>query len=230
MNRELFIIAAGKSSRFGNKPKILTKISNDFTVLDNMIEKLNPFFNKINLCIDLRYFPLDYLNNFKKSNIIVTIGGYGELYTIIDCINRSNKNLKDMYIIWSDSIIVDNRFIKDFLNNDDLTQSYSCAVSLDNNPYAYFNVNNKNIVQQSFFNKDLKISKGLHDQSLFRLRKKTLEKEFNLFKMIKKDEYKLLDFFTFNKKCKAIEVSSNCIYSFNTIQNFEDIWRQLNNA
>lgn len=238
MNSALLIVAAGKSSRFGGYPKALCMLKDEMNV-DNTIKYARKVFDEIYLGLNVETVNSFDLNVDAKILSITT--GQGDAMSLLKLtrlVKKDNPNLERLFVCWGDAFFVDETtFIqfKEKIENDE----WSVACSIDEKPYAWFDVDSNNYIIKSHFKKtDGEIDKGIHDQSLFCFDLNTLEEylmDYKDYLGLNSEDYdpnetkevRLLDIFNYhyelNKPVKAIIIDANKILSFNTKEELDKI-------
>ena len=232
MKKVLLIVAAGKSSRFGGYPKAFCMMGNKMNV-ENTIEKAKGIFDEI--YVGLNVETVEKYRDLKLDAQVLKINtGQGDsmsMLKLIRLIKEDNKDLNRIYVCWGDAFFVDEQPFEQFsfqVKNDD----FYVACSIDEKPYAWFDVDgNDNIVASHFKKTDGEIDKGVHDQSLFCFNiDKYIEyiTQFREYLGVKSEDYnpdeekevKVLDLFTYLYKkginVKTVLINKNKVLSFNT--------------
>lgn len=233
----LLILAGGKSTRFSNKPKVLTEIQPNLTNLENTVNKAKKYYDKIILALEENEYKKINLK-FDGIDIIPVIGGYGDGYSLLkalETIHYEHPEYTRINLIWGDAVVkTEMPFIQ--FNNGELSDiiNYSVAVSNDKEPYAWFETDNNRIIKSHFKKIDGIINNGIHDQSLFAMDILTALNdliEYTTIIDIHKEEMKLLYFFEFiktkGKYCYCVNIDSGNVLSFNTEDELNKIRKVL---
>jgi len=200
------IIVAGINTRFNNNfPKCLININDNKTVLEDIIDKILPFANKIFICCNNYY--KDYFLKFDKNhnnikfvyyNSVDNLQNYpkGNGETIYQLLN--NEILTDkIFIMWGD-IIISNETIISEMYNLQFDNDFLIPAIYEKTPYAYLITNDNNTVNDIKYYQYEPIDYGFHDQSIF--------------------------------LCNTCILKDNLILKDNTENFFLDIIKQLNNV
>ena len=239
MNSALLIVAAGKSSRFGGYPKALCNVGSKMNV-ENTIEYASKVFDSIYLGLNVE--TVAKYSDLKINGKILSIEtGQGDALSLIKLVRlvlQDNANIDKLFVCWGDAFFVDELPFVELMNqiNDN---DYYVACSVDEKPYAWFDVDEDNNVISSHFKKiDGEIEEGIHDQSLFCFSPNELMKyidEYRLSIGVMSEDYdenepkevKLLDLFNYlykiDKPVKVALISKNKVLSFNTTEELDKI-------
>lgn len=226
MHNILIIMSAGKNSRFDGMNKIFADI-NGKTNIQNTYDNAKEIFDEIYLAIDPRYF-IEYDNVPNDIKILETIGGYGELYSIYYVLQKLPYDENNIITIcWGDAIFNSNKPFIELLENYSDDDIY-VAVSVDKEPYAWFDVQNDYIIKSHFRKDDGIIDAGIHDQSLFGFKRSVLESMEKYISILTNGEYKTLKYFewlitTIYKPAKICYITKNNVFSFNTKEELKRI-------
>ena len=239
MKNVLLIVAAGKSSRFGGYPKAFCMMGNRMNV-ENTIEKAKSVFDDIYVGLNIETVE-QYKDLRLDAHILKINTGQGDSMSIlklIRLIREEDKDLDKIYVCWGDAFFVNEQPFEQFscqIRNDD----FYVACSIDEKPYAWFDVDGDgNIIASHFKKNDGEIDKGIHDQSLFVFKPLKLMEYIETYKEhlgIKNEDYdpeetkevKLLDLFTYlygiGLPVKTILIDKNKVLSFNTREELDRI-------
>ena len=239
MKKVLLIVAAGKSSRFGGYPKAFCMMGNRMNV-ENTIEKAKSVFDDIYVGLNIE--TVEQYKDLKLDAHILKINtGQGDsmsMLKLIRLIREENRDLDRIYVCWGDAFFVDEQPFEQFsfqIKNDD----FYVACSIDERPYAWFDVDGSdNIITSHFKKNDGEIEKGIHDQSLFCFNiDKYIEyiTEFREYLGVQSEDYdpdepkevKVLDLFTYLYKkgvgVKTVLINRDKVLSFNTREELDKI-------
>lgn len=235
-NSALLIVAAGKSSRFGGYPKALCNIG-DMTNVENTIALASNYFENIYLGLNVET-KTDINVQAKILRIETGQGDSLSLLRLIRLIKQENKNIDKLFVCWGDAYFSNNKPFEQFSSQINENDNLYVACSNDNNPYAWFDVDDSGyIIKSHFKSKDGDVAIGIHDQSLFCFKLDVIEKYINEYReyigLISEDynpnetkEAKLLDIFTYlNSKepVKTIIIDKDNVLSFNTKEELDKI-------
>lgn len=244
--RILLIVAAGKSSRFGGFPKAFCQVGNN-TVIENTISRATPYFDRIYVGVNRTIFD-EYKGKVKGCTLFSIITGQGDAHSLLKCMkyikeseDQVNEDV-DLFFCWGDAFFANSKPFEQFCGNKRLSK-VEVACSLDTNPYAWFDIEDDEIVKSHFAKDEGGISSGLHDQSLFRMDLNYGLEYLNQYREslgipmdndereADKNEMKLLKSFEFladkyNTKAKAVIVDAGNIVSFNTKEELDVVVRR----
>ena len=243
-NMVLLILASGKSTRFGGYPKAFCKING----IPNVIRTSSfakDIFSDIYLAVNCETYKTMNIE-LEGVQIFPIVTGNGDADSIYKCLLKMKDMHEDDYIVicWGDAVFVDSTPFNEIIKAEDkLDESYIVVgCSLDENPYAWFDIKDDDICNSHFKSNGEQINSGLHDQSIFiskidilfeyldyyRRESGLNEEDLNIYNPNKK-EIKLLESFTFFYKkakhfnAKYCEITKNKVYSFNTLSELEKI-------
>ena len=232
----LLIVAAGKSSRFGGYPKALCNVG-DMSNAENTIGLAKEVFENIYLGLNVET-KCDINFDAKVLRVETGQGDSLSLLRLIRQVKVDNPSIKNIFVCWGDAYFVSSKpFVEISSQINDADKLY-VACSIDNNPYAWFDVDeNGYIVKSHFKSKDGDIEKGIHDQSLFCFDVETIEKYINEYKNyigLESEDYnpndsreaKLLDIFTYLtniEPVKTLIIEKDNVLSFNTREELDKI-------
>ena len=239
MKNVLLIVAAGKSSRFGGYPKALCMLKDTMNV-DNTVKYARRFFDEVYLGLNVE--TVKKFSDLKTDARILSIEtGQGDslsLLKMIRLIREEDKELQKIYVCWGDAFFVDEKPFTQFAEKIEDKQFY-VACSIDEKPYAWFDVDEDDNVVRSHFKKiDGEIEKGIHDQSLFCFDIDAYIRYINEYKdsigLLSEDydenetkEAKLLDLFIYlyehGNPVKSVLIDKNRVLSFNTREELDKI-------
>lgn len=227
-NSALLIVAAGKSSRFGGFPKALCQIGNQ-TNVENTIGLAKGIFGDVYLGLNVET-KTDVELDCKLLRIETGQGDSLSLLKLIRLVMKDNKNIERLFVCWGDAYFRNSKPFEQFaLQIEDNKLCVAC--SLDEHPYAWFDIDEKgNIIKSHFKKSDGDVEKGMHDQSLFCFEPELISdyiEEYRLSIGIKninydpneKKESKLLDVFTYlayKDPVKTVLIDKENVLSFNT--------------
>ena len=234
-NSALLIVAAGKSSRFGGYPKALCNIGNQ-TNVENTISLAKDYFSEIYLGLNVETHT-DLKLDAKVLKIETGQGDSLSLIRLIRLVMQDNKSIKRLFVCWGDAYFASNKPFDEFTSLVNEKDSLYVACSIDEKPYAWFDVDDDNYIVKSHFKKnDGEIEIGIHDQSLFCFEPNKMMNyidEYRNYLGIEEDynpneskEAKLLDIFTYlNRKdpVKAVIITKDNVLSFNTKEELDKI-------
>ena len=239
MKKVLLIVAAGKSSRFGGYPKAFCILGNKMNV-ENTIEKASECFDEIYVGLNEETVA-NYPNLKLNAHVLSITTGQGEAMSILKLIRlvkKENEDLDKIYICWGDAFFVDELPFEQFMSQIK-SDDFNVACSIDEKPYAWFDVDGNDYIISSHFKKeDGEIEKGIHDQSLFCFNIENFIKYITDYRLSiginnedydpnEKKEVKTLDLFTYLYKngvgVKTILIDKNKVLSFNTKEELDKI-------
>jgi len=157
--KNLYIMSAGKSTRFNSKPKILETYNMNKRIFNKYFDNVfivtnKEIYNKINV--------LD-------ANFIVMDLGYGSGYDVATLLNKQ----KQIYVCWSDVFFSEDNII-DILKYRDTPEQNIMCITYKTNPYINI-VTQDDIIVEYLYNSE----KGYQDTSIFYINDiKYAEKEF----------------------------------------------------
>lgn len=253
MKRILIFVASGFSTRMGGFPKALSTIKgksvienaivlaksyyDDIYIINN--PKTRPAFAKE---IEDKQLPA------KVREIITGKGDAESVLKSLQLVENEIGETFDATFCWGDAYFVSNIPFSIITNYEqDITQIPSIIVgcSIDQDPYAYFDIITQNgdfshpyIIKSYFKKKDGSVSVGIHDQCVFRCFSKTFldclaeyRKELGYngvdYNLSPTNEMGLLHSFTFfskiNKHAKVTFIPQKNVFSFNTVEELEQI-------
>ena len=239
MKKILLIVAAGKSSRFGGYPKAFC-ILGERTNVENTIDKAKDIFDEIYVGLNIETVESNPDLNLGAKVLTINTGqGEGmSMLKLIRLVKEEQKDTDKIYVCWGDAFFVDSLPFQQFINKitDD---DFYVACSIDEKPYAWFDIDeNNNIVASHFKKNDGEIPEGIHDQSLFCFdMNKFIEyiTEYREYLGIESEDYnpdepkevKTLDLFTYLYSkgigVKTILIDKNKVLSFNTKEELDKI-------
>lgn len=245
--RILLIVAAGKSSRFGGFPKAFCQVGNT-TVIENTIAKATPYFDKIYVGVNRTIFG-EYKDKVKGCTLFSIVTGQGDAHSLLKCMNYIKECVDqvnddvDLFFCWGDAYFASSKPFEQFCVNKRVSE-IEVACALDTNPYAWFDVEDNEIVRAHFAKDEGEIPSGLHDQSLFRMDLDFGLEYLNQFRKsmgipmnndereADKNEMKLLKFFEFlanryDIKVRVASIDSGNIISFNTKEELDEVIRRF---
>lgn len=237
----LLIVASGKSSRFGGFPKAFCQIGNKLNI-QNTIDIAKNYYDIIYVGVNKGTYD-KYGDALKDCVPFWIKTGQGDAHSILKCmyhIKGIDTDIDRISICWGDAIFVDATPFKVINSNiaDDLVK---VLCSIDKNPYAWFDVDDRDAILKSHFAKNQQpIEEGIHDQSLFDCDFDYLLMYLNKYReslCIPMDndednsdinEMKFLYFFEFLinndfEPAKCVYVKPGKVFSFNTQEELEEI-------
>lgn len=247
MSIPLLIVASGKSSRFGGFPKAFSKVLNEKNV-ERTIRIAEPYFSHIYLAVNEETYE-EYKDISINGKMFSIITGQGDAHSLLRCLNYINtlEAGKNIAVCWGDAVFVNDLPFRQLLCEanrigNDTPALVACAN--DENPYAWFQVDGKRIVNSFFASVNMPVNYGLHDQSLFLLNTDLMISYLEMFRKhlgINVDasgnstdskEMKLLYSFRFFYQqglmpAEYVLVDSGNVLSFNTQEELEAIERLL---
>ncbi len=230
-----FIICAGRQSRFKSEiPKALMKVDG-VSLLDMNIEAMSPFCDKVFVVCSFqneKYFNVD--------NKIVVESGKGSG----DCVWQALEIVKPKpgdkcFVMWGDSLQRKEIF-ESLSKNYDKINLIPCVY--EEKPYVQIKQigNGRVVARFSKFNEE--ITAGFHDLSVFYfdavdllehlrlLREKLLDKNGNYVHK-HGDEMEFLDVLNETDiKADILEFKTYEDFSFNTVEQFEDLLKKIQKA
>ena len=234
----LLIVASGKSSRFGGFPKAFCQIG-EITNAENTIEKSREIIDKVYIGVNRTVYTQfhDRINGCEMFSIKT---GQGDAHSMLKCINyikSKEKHVDKLLACWGYAVFASAKPFKEILKADG---KVNVACSQDENPYAWFDIDeNHYIVKSHFAKEEGPISLGMHDQSIFSFdldfaidyldsyRKSLGIPEENDEAKSDINEMKLLYSFEYlqqnGEPASCIEITKNQVLSFNTQEELEKI-------
>jgi len=225
--KNILIMAAGKSSRFG-KAKCLTKIGKT-TVLENLIKLAKSSRNRVIVVVSNNVFEQD-LEMIKticdKTHTIIINSKYT---------NGTANNLKDYakyvasdaFIMWSDIIVADESNFVKFLKTD-FNHVLTIPVVFEKEPYAAVLVDDSGVPFDMLYSKKTgeRPVEGYHDQCIFYIPELVWQLCFNSIKEID-GEKNILDIISIahNKGLftEIIKYPNKLVNSFNTVEELKNL-------
>lgn len=256
--KDLYIIAAGKSSRMKSAfPKALIEIADDEPNITRTIRLVGDLFQNIFVVTNENdkkvwdcYFQA--LNNPKVVNLSIKSGlGDGHaIMTALKLTKDSDTYSNDIVIMWGDAVLVDGLVVKKTLDYKLDTRNFSGIIPAvyEPNPYVCLETvcrDGELVCTHALFSKHGEIrSEGYHDQSIFRFeRTMLLSSLIGLHAALwKRDKYitasgELSMLYTFHHLYNLADyplivlgVNADHVISFNTPEEFSAIQRQLSGA
>ena len=241
----LLIIASGKSSRFGGFPKAFCQIG-DKTNVENTIQMAQKIFDKIYLGVNRNTYT-QFVGKIGNCEMFSIVTGQGDAHSILKCmdyVKHHEKRIDKLAVCWGDAIFVNSLPFEQLLEGSGDAE-ISVACSMNKNPYAWFETNNRNeIIKTHFADKEGYIERALHDQSLFLLNFDFAWKYLNEYRRtlgipynndentVDTNEMKLLFSFEYLKQAgyalaKCVEVTAGNVFSFNTKEELNTIKMML---
>lgn len=257
MKKVLIFIAAGNSTRMGGQPKALLNVG-EYPILINTINIAESLFDKIYIVSNtqnLDKFRDTVLSYNKQVEVFDIKSGQGDADAILKALNRIQNLLDadfDATICWGDVYFTSSEIFHAILNRSQkniVSAPIFVGCSIDENPYAYFDIYTDKgdwtslKIKKSYFRKnDGEVIYGMHDQCIFRCISSVLINvlckyqqylgyDGSSYKKSEKDEMGLLNSFEFMKTmeqpAQIILLSGGYAYSFNTEQELDLINKQL---
>lgn len=171
----LVIFAAGRATRFGGFPKAFCNIGKKKNV-ENTLEIARPYFDEIYVIVNKETEGAGYTDEL-EAKIISIVTGQGDA----DSIRKSLTILKQngvcsdyIYACWGDAVFISSKPFEEMKASVPSWSDKSPVLvgcSRDDSPYAWFDVDDRNIVESHFRNKEsTPCTEGIHDQSIFVIR------------------------------------------------------------
>ncbi len=239
----LLIVASGKSSRFGGFPKAFCQLG-AITNIENTIEKSKIVVDRVYIGVNEKVYDAfhDKIENCKMFSIKT---GQGDAHSLLKCLKYIKQNetvVEKLLVCWGDAVFVSSKPFEELIASN---EKVAVACSLDKNPYAWFDVNEDDVILKAHFAKEEGfILEGLHDQSLFLLDLEYAIKYLDKYRMslgILEDndeenaninEMKLLFSFEYLLQigacAKICRITNNQVLSFNTQEELEGIKKKIN--
>lgn len=222
------IICAGRQSRFKSEtPKALVNLKGK-TLLQRNIEAMEPFCDKVYVVcsIENQHF-------FKVENKIVISSGKGSGDAVWQALEKLNiKKGDSCFVLWGDSLQKTSIY-KLLISNYEGKTVIPCV--LEEKPYVQIKQNGEDTITVKFSKFNEPITKGYHDLSVFycnaydllnnlrEFRSKILDKDAK-YKHKHNNEMEFLDVFNeTNIKAELKEVEAYKDFSFNTIEQYEQL-------
>jgi bifunctional N-acetylglucosamine-1-phosphate-uridyltransferase/glucosamine-1-phosphate-acetyltransferase GlmU-like protein len=188
MSQTLYIIAAGLGTRMGSisVPKALLPTRGNKPNVLNSIEQAYPYYDKIfvigNELVHKVWdefessLPVAFAEKVKVKTIKSGLGdGHAVLTALNDFTDESNSEY--VSILWGDAYIPDEGIFKEITEYDCAYGNASGVIPVvfEDNPYVTIMMNNMmDVVGADFSKRGESHASGMHDQSLFKFRRKTL--------------------------------------------------------
>ena len=248
MKKILLIVASGKASRFGGFPKAFCEIGSKMNV-QNTIDLASEVYEHIYLGVNTETYPL-YMNKVSSCEMFPIVTGQGDAHSLIKCLKHvwDKEEADQISVCWGDAVFQDQLPFRELIAsmdgmNVDIPGIVACAY--DENPYAWFDTDGKNIIRSHFRGTEKEpCHKGLHDQSLFgfnfpvifqyleQYRRHMGIKEDDKYEGAESAEMKLLDAFGYfyEKKLLPMQysiITGRKVYSFNTREELSEIRKSL---
>jgi len=183
MKKILIFVASGLSTRMGGFPKALAKVGNTRVIL-NAIDCARRFYDGIFIITNGKVKPsFDEViaNDGNRAKVREIITGKGDAESVWKSLMLVQDEVEapfDATFCWGDAYFKTPQAFKTIMDNSieiERVKSLVVGCSVDNNPYAYFDVYtrggvfNEMYIKKSYFQKnDGNVSKGVHDQCIFR--------------------------------------------------------------
>ncbi|MEM2159349.1 MAG: NTP transferase domain-containing protein [Candidatus Nitrosotenuis sp.] len=174
----LFIIAAGKGSRFNpNKPKALVEINGVPNIINTINHAKGIFDRIIVVCnVYFRDWFEDVIKNRSDVFVLPIKSGLGDGHAIREAIIESPFPIsRDIVIMWGDAYVQSPAIFQE-IRAEEYDSYYgevgTLPVMLEENPYVAFKLDeeNSNYCQSVDFSKKGEINViGYHDQSIFKM-------------------------------------------------------------
>lgn len=225
MKNILLFLCSGASTRFNGKTKALAKISDCETVIEFNLRNISGFDQVYIVTNEINYSEFEDFG-FNNVHLIKIKIGNGDADSLLNALKKLSEfedfENTSITFCWGDTLFSNNVFKKFKENSEDLL----VLCSLDKNPYAYFdfvtqsgNIDGSKILK-SHFKTEKSVEIGLHDQSIFKVKLKTLFNLLNKFKEYhfenSESELKFLKFIDWCNLDKCLNVKSVLIDSGNT--------------
>ena len=241
----LLIVASGKSSRFGGFPKAFCELG-DIMNVENTINKAKTIIDKVYIGVNRKVFE-QFNSKITSAEMFPIKTGQGDAHSLLKClkhIKENNPSVNTIMVCWGDAVFVSS---KPFEELSQANGPVCVACSLDNKPYAWFDVDERNNIHKSHFAKEEGfIESGMHDQSLFLFDINYAIQYLDDYRQSlgicddndeeKSDinEMKLLFSFEYLEKkgnpAKCIQISSDQVLSFNTQEELDEIKQKIHVA
>lgn len=239
----LLIVASGKSSRFGGFPKAFCQMGS-ITNAENTVAKSKSVIDKVYIGVNEKIYE-QFHKKIKGCEMFSIKTGQGDAHSLLKCINRIREkeiDIDKLFVCWGDAVFVSAKPFEELVRAEG---DVVVACSMDEKPYAWFDVNNYDEIVKSHFAKEEGfIKKGMHDQSLFLFNIDFATKYLDEYRISlgipenndeeKSDvnEMKLLFSFEYllgkGHPAKVCEITGNQVLSFNTQEELEEIKVKLN--
>lgn len=259
MKKILIFVSSGFSTRMGGFPKGLSLV-NGKPVIVNAIDNAHSLYDDIYVVCNYKtkeHFET-VLSDNKTENVKIRpiVTGKGDAESVLKSIELVKQEIGhdfDCTFCWGDAFFVTALPFTKILQAD-LEQSSSILVgcSVDDNPYAYFDIATQGgcldlaLIKKSYFKKrDGEVPVGMHDQCIFRcqsdvfldcleLYRKELGYNGCDYQNSSTNEMGLLNSFTFfgsiGKDARLVLMPSKQVFSFNTVEELEKIAQTLKKA
>lgn len=256
MVNNLFIIAAGLSSRMGGFPKPLVEIGKGKTLLEHNIKTaIKAGFQTITIALNKELSEANkekfesIVGRYTEANVVYIESGKGDGHAIIEALKAEMPTNRWAAFAWGDTVFNEKALGEcicalDWANTEDESNNLVAIVPvvMEKDPYAWFDLKQdpSNEILKSHFRKDFKetdLDKGIekaHDQSVFLL---DSIKFFNSFSKWQEPileqgrEAKMLDFLSARVSDPAIALIldyESRAFSFNSQEELDNINETLN--
>ena len=171
MQKNLLIVASGKSSRFGGYPKAFARIGSVMNV-ENTIQKAAGQYDRIYVAVNRETYAA-YKGTVAGCEMFSIETGNGDAHSLLKCLKHirgAEPGCGRLAVCWGDACFASSLpFVQigqavDRLPGD-IPALVACAE--DEAPYAWFETAGENIRRSHFAKVDGPVDRGLHDQSLF---------------------------------------------------------------
>lgn len=253
MKKILIFVASGLSTRMGGFPKALAQFGKTRVIL-NAIDCAQNLYDDIYIITNGKVKPsFDKVisSDGSRAKVREIITGKGDAESVWKSLMLVQKELGENFdatFCWGDAFFKTSQAFESIMSNDiDMANVGSLVVgcSLDDTPYAYFDVFTKNgsfsqlYVSRSYFKKrDGSVDKGIHDQCIFRCLSNVFIGCLNRYRqelgfdgedylLSPTNEMGLLNSFTYfhsiDRPVSVCLFPSGNVFSFNTIEELETI-------
>lgn len=239
----LLIVASGKSSRFGGFPKAFCQLG-AITNAENTVEKSKSIIDKVYIGVNEKIYE-QFHEKIKGCEMFSIKTGQGDAHSLLKCIKHVKEmeaSIDKLFVCWGDAVFASSEPFEELACAEG---DVVVACAIDENPYAWFDINTDGEILKSHFAKEEGvIGEGLHDQSLFLFNIDYAAKYLNEYRISlgipennneeKSDinEMKLLFSFEYllKKGCpaKVCEITGRQVLSFNTQEELDAIKEKLN--
>lgn len=219
---DMIIVAGGTNSRMQHVPKLLMNIG-EHTLLDYIIDVSHKYVNNIYVLTNKLYY---HMYDKNKYNVLLCTGintqiPNGNLETIHSgLLQLKHECTNNVIFMWSDcipnqNIISEIAFIR--------RCEFLILCKYEQDPYAYLVLDDNNMkIERIAFKKDIPVSYGFHDMSLFNVDTSLLINVYNKYYDKEKKEEKHL--FDIIPKTKAEYLLTDYpTFSFNTFEEYKQI-------
>ena len=167
----LLILASGKSSRFGGFPKAFCRLNQNI-VAQNTIKCARNMYKKIYIAVSKDIYP-EYKDKVDGCNMFGIITGQGDAHSLLKAlyyIASCEQDIDKLTVCWGDAVFTDDYIFRKTIEYGNTMDDNTVGIAIcamDEHPYAWFDIVDKNICCSHFAKEDEDIFKGIHDQSVF---------------------------------------------------------------